>query len=674
MKKKIFGIFICILLIIVSVIPVAGIIDENDEINMKNDDHNKLNRPAIENGVISTDDWHEQAKLLASDGEDIDRFGHSVSIDSDYALIGAFADDDNGDKSGSAYVFKRNGSTWNQHDKLLPSDGEAGDYFGVSISMDADYAIIGARKDDDNGDGSGSAYVFKFNGSSWVEEQKLLASDGAVLDGFGGSVSIDGDYALVGARADDGGKGSAYIFKRNGTTWTEEAKLLASDGAVDDLFGHSVSIDGDYAIVGVRYDDDNGDGSGSVYVFKFNGSSWVEEQKLLASDGVVGDSFGVSVSIDGDYVLIGAFDPYAGADSGAAYIFKRNGTDWIEEVKLLPSGGSSDDGFGFSVSIEDDYVIVGAIDDDDIGHDSGSAYVFKYNGITWVENSKLLASDGAAYDEFGVSVSISADYAIIGARSDNDNGSECGSAYVFTKINENPPNQPSNPDPYSGEIGVDVNADLSWTGSDPDPWDTVTYDIYFGTTSSPPLVETNHSNTFYEPGTMSYNQIYYWQIVAWDNHGANNASDEWHFTTLQEVPDLDCSGILSWTDVMPGDIVTDSFTVENNGDPLSLLDWEIDSYPIWGTWSFDPDIGTGLEEGDTVTIYVEVIAPNVEEETFTGDVVMINSNDPSDTCTIPVSLTTPVTQPVQYPLLELFRERFPLLYQILNVVLRELNI
>jgi len=142
----------------------------------------------------------------------------------------------------------------------------------------------------------------------------------------------------------------------------------------------------------------------------------------------------------------------------------------------------------------------------------------------------------------------------------------------------------------------------------------------------------------------------------------------------EEEPDLSCEGSLSWTDVQGGATVEGSFIVENIGDAGTLLDWEISEYPTWGTWSFDPDSGTDLEEGDTVTIDVEVIAPNVEEETFTGDIVIINSNDPSDTCTIPVSLTTPVTQPVQYPLLELFRERFPLLNQILNVVLRELNI
>ena len=212
----------------------------------------------------------ERQKLLASDGAANDQFGYSVSISGDYAIVGAYADDDKGSNSGSAYVFKRDGTNWSEQQKLTASDGAASDLFGRSVSISGDYAIVGADYDDDNGSYSGSAYIFKWDGSNWVQQQKLIASDGAANDYFGYSVSISGDYAIVGAYVDDGSKGSAYIFKRNGTSWSQQAKLLASDGATSDLFGCSVSISGDHAIVGAYQNDDEGTDSGSAYAFRFS--------------------------------------------------------------------------------------------------------------------------------------------------------------------------------------------------------------------------------------------------------------------------------------------------------------------------------------------------------------------------------------------------------------------
>jgi len=436
MKKKILSFLVCIVLIAVSVSSVAGILDENETIDMKNDDYFNLMKQVIEKGIISNDDWLEQDKLLASDGAATDCFGVSVSIDGDYAIVGAPWDDDNGVYSGSAYVFKRDGTAWTEQVKLLPSDGAADDWFGMSVSIDGDYVIVGAVWDDDNGDDSGSAYVFKRDGTAWTEQVKLLPSDGAADDMFGLSVSISGEYAIIGAYHDDDNgvdSGSAYIFTRSGTTWTEQAKLLASDGAADDWFGNFVSIDGDYAIVGAPWDDDNGVDSGSAYVFKRDGTAWTEQAKLLPSDGAADDWFG-SVSIDGDYVIVGAvWDDDNGVYSGSAYIFKRSDTVWTQQAKLLASDGAEEDIFGMSVSIDGEYAIVGAPNDDDNGDGSGSAYVFKRSGTTWTEQAKLLPSDGAADDLFGFSVSISGDYAIVGAYLDDDNGEDSGSAYVFEK-------------------------------------------------------------------------------------------------------------------------------------------------------------------------------------------------------------------------------------------------
>jgi hypothetical protein len=404
------------------------ILSKNETLNMKNDERNNLIKQVIEGGVILKGNWLEQDKLLASDGAERDWFGLSVSIDGDYAIVGAYLDDDNGEHSGSAYIFKRSGTAWTEQAKLLASDGEYWDHFGYSVSIDGDYAIVGA----DGGDG-GSAYVFKRGGSSWVQEAKLRALDGAWGERFGYSVSIDGDYVIVGASWDDdngGESGSAYIFTRSGTVWTEQAKLLASDGAADDMFGCSVSIDGDYVIIGAYWDDDIGSKSGSAYIFTRSGTVWTEQAKLLASDGAAGDRFGGSVSIDGDYAIIGASsDNDNGDDSGSAYVFTRSGTVWTEQAKLLASDGAAGDAFGCSVSIDGDSVIVGASFD---VFWSGSAYIFTRSGTTWTQQAKLLASDGAAIDWFGCSVSIDGDSVIVGAYGDDDNGDWSGSAYVFT--------------------------------------------------------------------------------------------------------------------------------------------------------------------------------------------------------------------------------------------------
>ena len=184
----------------------------------------------------------------------------------------------------------------------------------------------------------------------------------------------------MGARFDDDKgyhSGSAYIFKRdpNTDTWSEQAKLFASDGTAGDVFGNSIFISGDYAIVGATQDDDNGTDSGSAYIFKRDETSWTEQAKLTASDGAAHDYFGF-VSISGDYVVVGAYQTYPKGGPGSAYIFKRSGTSWTEQVKLTASDGAPGDLFGARVSISGDYVIVGAIYDDDNGTDSGSAYVF----------------------------------------------------------------------------------------------------------------------------------------------------------------------------------------------------------------------------------------------------------------------------------------------------------
>jgi hypothetical protein len=382
----------------------------------------------------------------------------------------------------------------------------------VSISFDR--LVVGAWGAASAGIPSGAAYVFRRDDQGtpqnptddlWLQEDKLMASDAAAGDLFGWAVSISGDRAIVGARFHSvtSRSGAAYVFRRddNGTPadqsddfWVQEARLTASDAAASDDFGTSVAISGDRAIVGAAKNDDACPGdehpdcdSGSAYVFRRddNGTPldpsddvWLEEDKLTASDTAEGDLFGISVSISGDRCVVGAWlADEVGVDSGSAYVFRRddNGTPldpgddfWLEEDKLTPLDAATHDHFGVSVSISSgDRAIVGAWLDDDAGSLSGSAYVFRRedngteldpNDDYWVEEDKLTASDAAAGDEFGKSVSIDGDRVAVGAFEDDDacaNGGESpdgesdpdphcdsGSAYVFRRDDAGTPSDP----------------------------------------------------------------------------------------------------------------------------------------------------------------------------------------------------------------------------------------
>jgi hypothetical protein len=390
--------------------------------------------------------WVEQAKLTASDRTPGDMFGVYVSTSGDYAISGAWWDDDNGTDSGSAYVFEKPVTGWvdaTETAKLIASDAAAGDNFGRSVSVNGDWAIVGAYADNDKGTNSGSAYVFKKPAGGWVdmmETAKLIASDAAAGDNFGVSASMSGGYAIIGANFEDAkgveNSGSAYILKRDGTSWIEQNKLMASDGEIGDEFGYAVSISGDYAIVGAYRDNDNGTDSGSAYIFKRDGETWVEQEKLRASDGVAYDRCGFCVSISGGYAIVGAYkDDDDGESSGSAYIFKRDGINWIQQTKLTASDASAGDRFGYSVSISEDCAAVGAYADDNNGNDSGSAYIFRRDGTSWIEQNRLFASEGNNGDYFGVSISISRDHTVVGAQEDD---SSTGSGYVFENICEPP--------------------------------------------------------------------------------------------------------------------------------------------------------------------------------------------------------------------------------------------
>ena len=381
------------------------------------------------NGVPDSCEVNGETKLLASDGASDADFGFSVAISGDTIIVGSVIDDGNGINSGSAYIYKFDGTSWIET-KLLPSDAESYDQFGHSVAISGNTVVVGSRLDDDNGDASGSVYIYQFDETSWIQT-KLNASDGESGDYFGHSVAISGDTVVVGAYGDDDNgvnSGSAYIYRFDRKNWIE-TKLLASDGSGGDYFGHSVAISGDTVVVGALLDDNNGGDTGSVYIYQFDGSSWIQT-KLNASDPVSGDYFGRSVATSGDTVVVGAYgDDDNGVNSGSAYIYRFDGKNWIE-TKLLASDGGSDHQLGRSVAISGDRIVVGANGDDDNGADSGSAYIYRFDGSSWIE-TKLIATDGASDDNFGVSVAISSSRIVIGTPWDDEGGVHSGSAYIY---------------------------------------------------------------------------------------------------------------------------------------------------------------------------------------------------------------------------------------------------
>ncbi|MBE7482746.1 MAG: FG-GAP repeat protein [Polyangiaceae bacterium] len=378
---------------------------------------------------------NQQAKLVPNDGEASDRFSYAaVDVDGDTAIVGAWGDDDKGSNAGAAYVFVKNGGTWSQQAKLTASDGGANDYFGVVTAVEGDTAIVGAYQDDN---WQGSAYVFVRNGTTWTQQAKLTAGDPTNGAEFGCRVGISGDTVIVGARW-RAPSGAAYVFTRSGTTWSQQAKLTsdatAGGGVSGGGFGWSVDVSGDTALVSAFQDDITATDQGSLFVFTRSGATWSQQAKLVASDAGAGHKLGYWVALQGNTVLAGA--PFHGSGRGAGYVFFRSGTAWSEQGKLLAADGAAGDNLGNAVAVHGDVAILGA-EGDDIGTSAnqGSAYLFTRTGNAWSEAVKLAAADGTGGDQFGNAVSLSNGVALAGAYLDNPKGSQSGSAYVFDYTN-----------------------------------------------------------------------------------------------------------------------------------------------------------------------------------------------------------------------------------------------
>jgi len=584
---------------------------------------------------MTIDPLIQQQKLTATDAAAGDQFGHTVSLNGDTAIIGAWQDGNAGGvQAGAAYVFIRTGGVWTQQQKLTASDAAAFDFFGFSVSVSGDTALIGAVGDDTSGgQGAGSAYVFTRSGGVWTQQQRLQASDGALNDGFGYSVSVGDDSAVISSVADDTGgqqAGSAYVFTRSSGAWTQQQRLQASDAAEGDNFGHAVSLNGDSVIIGAWQDDnEGGQVAGSAYIFTRSDGVWAQQQKLRASDAVGFDFFGVSVSLSGDTVIVGAYGTDNGGDhAGSAYVFTRSDGVWMEQQRLQASDAVADDLFGHSVSMNGDTAVINAPINN---NGAGAAYVFTRSGRVWTQQQKLTASDAAAGDGFGFSVSLSGDTILAGAYQDNNSGgADAGSAYIFVSTATNSaPVVNAGPDQTATE-DVAFNLTVSFTDANASDNHTATVNWGDGSTDEAATL-TEPSGTTTGIVTASHTYLapgnYPVTVTVMDNANASGSD------TLQV--EVGRAAMLSLN--LPENITAEATSVAG-----AIVSYMVSANNAVGAVSFDcnPASGSMFRLGTTsVTCTVEDEAGDFATGTF--DVMVIDTIAP--THNLPEDITTEAT-------------------------------
>jgi hypothetical protein len=399
----------------------------------------------------------ELAELHAPEPFPGDLFGLAVSVSAggEYLLIGAPQDDETAIDAGAAHVYRRLGMAWLSQATLRAQDGASGDQFGRSVSIAADglTALIGAWREGDTGFSQrGAAYIFTRNGSDWTQSAKMVASDAQATDQFGVSVSLDaaGETAVIGAWQDDhsglSDVGAAYVFDRRGAVWSQVTKLTApaADAGSFDNFGLAVAAagEGGFLVIGAPFDDHAPPGpmnAGSAFVYRLDPGGWVLESRLSAMDAASNDWLGgaVAISASGFVVLAGARldDHPGGTNAGSAYAFKRFEGFWSQHYRLRAPDAAADDEFGADVALSaaGDRALIGAYRDDDAGESSGAAYLHRDAGISWPMDAKLITDAPMAGDEFGRAVAIAPDaaHALVGAWVDADAGPDAGAAAVF---------------------------------------------------------------------------------------------------------------------------------------------------------------------------------------------------------------------------------------------------
>jgi hypothetical protein len=395
----------------------------------------------------------QQQKLAASDGAASDAYGWAVAISGNTAVIGSPLADVNGNANqGAVYVYVQTNDIWLAQAKLVAGDGSANDQFGFTVAIEGDTVVVGARAAAPGQ--KGAAYVFVRSGATWTQQAKLIGTDSVNGDRFGEAVAISGNTIVVGAVLHNPlgttllNEGAAYVFIRTGLTWSQQAKLTASDPQDFNFFGQAVAIDGDTIVTGAIRSNGNVR-IGSAYVFTRTGNVWSQQAKLTANDEAYENQFGYAVSLSGDTAIVGAFGAKIGDANyaGAAYVFTRSNNTWSQEAKLTANAAdiAPNIAFGGAVSLKSDTLAVGAYGTRIDGKQAqGSVYLFKRNDNQWQPQSRFTANDGAANDFFGLGIALDSNSLIVGTPQKSLSGAttqQPGAAYCLSiaVANDNTP-------------------------------------------------------------------------------------------------------------------------------------------------------------------------------------------------------------------------------------------
>jgi MYXO-CTERM domain-containing protein len=375
-------------------------------------------------GMIAVDD----GSLAPHDTQAEDWFGFALAVEDDLAVVGAWAHSALQTRGGAAYLYGRDASGWMTPVKITPADPQYDQRFGNSVAIAGNDVLVGAHHDETLAWASGAVYVFRHDGSAWQQVQKMIPNDGIEDGRFGITMAVSGTTALFGSRA-----GAAYVYVLEGASWELQQKLTAEDGAGEaERFGLRIAVDGDLAVVGASDATLSVGEEGAAYVFARTGAAWVQQQKLVAADGGPYDNFGTAVAIHGDTILVGSpYDDDAGSDAGAVYVFRFDGTTWSQQDKLVPSGGAPGDVFGSSLAMHGALALAGSPSDSEIASQAGAAYLLQDVNGAWSFAHKLTVPTSGADDHFGLAVATDGSTALVGAPSADQVALNVGMAYSF---------------------------------------------------------------------------------------------------------------------------------------------------------------------------------------------------------------------------------------------------
>lgn len=417
--------------------------------------------------------------ITAVDGRADDRLGSRIDVDGDVFVAGAHQHDLPGaEDAGAAYVYRRSGNEWVLEAKLTAPNPEAEAHFGWAVAVDGNRIVVGADDEDVNLKDDGAAYVYRYTGSSWAFEARLTSDDPTLSAFFGAAVEIDGDTIAVGAIGEDNNQGGVYLFRREGQSWGQEAWVEQPfGGQAGDHFGYSLGLDGDALVVGAwrMENPDRPIDHGTVLYYQRQDVSWNFIQTIEPSSTNNFQNFGISVSLDGDQMAVGAWrDETREPEAGACYMYELVNNQWVESQVVTAFDAQADDRFGVGVSVEGDTLAVGARWVDDVAFNAGSVYVFSKQGDTWFVEDKVLLANGTDHDMFGNDVELSGDWMIASAPQADVLDEMAGAVYGFQLTNCDIDLVVDGTCPGGGPITV------SWSGATPGGQVAILYALELG--------------------------------------------------------------------------------------------------------------------------------------------------------------------------------------------------